>query len=97
MPVSLQRLQAAQQRGATATGQVLAETVQDLHPASGLSEVQQAQFRQCCAHLVAFAPKASCPDLLLAADVCFNHAYQLGKPVARGCPRHPVAHRGRAQ
>jgi hypothetical protein len=89
MPASIRRLQTAQQQG-TATGELLAETVQGLHLASPLSPTQQAQFRRCCAHLLASASQASCPELLLAADVCFNHAYQLGKPTAQGCPRHPV-------
>jgi hypothetical protein len=90
MPISIQRLQAAQQQGPTTTGQVLAETVQALHLFSHLSQDQQAQFRTCCACLAASATEASCPALLLAADVCFNYAYQLRDPAARGCPRHPL-------
>ena len=90
MPFSIQHLQVAQQQGGI-TGQVLADTVQDFHLASRLSEAQQAQFYRCCAHLVVSMMEASYPALLLKADVCFNHAYQLGIPFARGCPRHPAA------
>jgi hypothetical protein len=89
MSVSLQRLHTARNQSPVAVRLVLAHTVQDLHPASPLSPAQQAQFQACCARLVDSDPEASCPDLLLAADVCFNHAYQLGSPAARGCPRHP--------
>jgi hypothetical protein len=89
MPTSTYQLQAARQQGPSTTAHVLAETVQDFHPVSHLSQDQKAQLRTCCARL-ATAPEASCSALLLAADVCFNYAYQLHDPVARGCPRHPV-------
>ena len=81
------------QPGAAQAGPLLAQVVQSQHPASSLSAAAAQQFRCCCARLVQATPAPSFAALLLAADVCFNYAYQIPRGRAMApvpCPRHPL-------
>ena len=89
MPYSLQRLQTALgHHYPAAIAPVLALTLQELHPKSPLTLVQQRQLEDCCAYLAVSSAADSCEHLLLAAEVCFNYAYQVPGAEVTCCPRH---------
>jgi hypothetical protein len=92
MPTPIHTLHTAYQQGdLNAVAETLSKLVQHQHAASLLLPSGKRQFGYCCQQLAkSFARSGDYLSLLLAAEVCFNHAYTIpNQKLASPCPHHP--------